>query len=235
MKASRKLVMKMVTGLAALALVLLVAAPASAAVLQIQFSGLNLTYTGGAGGGQLCDSTTCNGGGGVQAQSDPLITVTMLLDGNLVGNVLVSNIWADVSTLVSAGIPVGGGSVPTSGGIFDILTNNGSPGWGLALNLSDGQLTYNNGTLSFVGSANVAAIFSQNLPFGLVIGMPIDVAYSINNLQITSAGGFLTSAFGAGTGEIVGQQAVPEPASILLLGSGLAFAARQVRRRRAGK
>ena len=234
MKASKGLVAKLVTGLAALAFVLLVAAPASAAVLQIQFSGLNLTYTGGAGGGQLCDSTTCTGGGGVQAQSDPLVTVSFLVDGNLVG-LLTTNIWADVSTAVAAGIPVGGGAVATNGGIFDILTNNGSPGWGLALNLADGQLTYNNGTISFVGSANVAAIFSQNLPFGLVIGQPIDVAYSINNLTVASAGGFLTSAVGAGTGEIVGQAAVPEPASILLLGSGLAYAARQVRRRRASK
>jgi hypothetical protein len=233
MKASKGFVMKIVTGLAALALVLMVAAPASAAVLQIQFSGLNLTYTGGAAGGTLCDSTSCGGGGGAQALSDPLTTVSFLVDGNLVG-LLTTNIWADVSTAVSAGIPTGGGAVATSGGIFDILTNAGSPGWGLALNLGAGLLTYNAGTISFVGSATVAAIFSQNLPFGLDISMPIQVAYSINNLTTTSAGGFLTSATGAGTGEIVGQ-AVPEPASILLLGSGLAFAARQVRRRRAGK
>ena len=233
MKASKGLVAKLVTGLAALAFVLLVAAPASAAVLQIQFSGLNLTYN--AANNSLCDSTTCNGGAGVQGDSDPLITVSFLVDGNLVGNVLTTNIWADVSTTVAGPIPVGGGMVATNGGIFDILTNNGSPGWGLALNLADGQLTYNNGTMSFVGSANVAAIFNQNLPFGLIIGQPIDVAYSINNLVTTSAGGFLTSATGAGTGEITGQTVVPEPASILLLGSGLAYAARQVRRRRASK
>jgi hypothetical protein len=145
MSVSKGLVMKIVTGLAALPLVLLVAAPASAAVLQIQFSGLNLTYTGDAGGGTLCDSTTCNGGAGVQAESDPLTTMSFLLDGNLVGNILVSNIWADVSTSVVAGIPTGGGTVTTSGGIFDILSNTGSPGWGLALNLGSGLLTYNAG------------------------------------------------------------------------------------------
>jgi len=243
MNVSKRLLVKLATGVVALTMVLIAqVTPASAAVLQIQMTGMNLSYTGGATGGVLCDATSCLGGSGIAAQSDPIITANFLVDGVLVGT-LNSNIWLDVYIDVNTGLADNGGNtVATTGGaggtgldIFDLVTAPVLAGWGLALNLGSGALLFSDNLLSFTGIASVAAIFAQALPFGLVIDDPVIVTYSANITASTTAGGFYTSFSAAGTPDIIGQQAVPEPASILLLGSGLAFAARQVRRRRASR
>ena len=234
MKARKGLFLKLTTGLAALALVLLAqVTPASAAVLQIQMSGINFVYTGTAAGGTLCDAGGCAGGGGSAGVADPLITASFIVDGNLVGT-LMANIWVDAIIGVNTGLLDNGGNTvaTTSGGIFDLLTSAGPGGWGLALNLGNGALLFSDNILSFSGVASVSGIFAQNLPFGLAIDDPVVVSYSANILTSTTAGGVYTAFTAAGTGEVIGQ-AVPEPASILLLGSGLAYAARRVRRRRA--
>ncbi len=236
MKARKGIFVKLTTGLAALALVLLVqVTPASAAVLQIQMSGLNFIYTGDATGGTLCDAGGCAGGGGSALTADPLITAAFIVDGNLVGLLTLPGIWGDLFLPVNDGIAsVGPTLTDTGAGFFDLLTSAGPGGWGLALDLEPGGvLIYSNNQLSFTGTASVSNIFAQNLPFGLEIGMPIEFSYSANVIPpFTFAGGFITSFSAAGTPEVIGQ-AVPEPASILLLGSGLAYAARRVRRRRA--
>lgn len=234
MKARKGLFLKLTTGLAALALVLLAqVTPASAAVLQIQMSGINFVYTGTAAGGTLCDAGGCAGGGGSAGVADPLITASFIVDGNVVGT-LMANIWVDAIIGVNTGLLDNGGNTvaTTSGGIFDLLTSAGPGGWGLALNLGNGALLFSDNILSFSGVASVSGIFAQNLPFGLAIDDPVVVSYSANILTSTTAGGVYTAFTAAGTGEVIGQ-AVPEPASILLLGSGLAYAARRVRRRRA--
>jgi|SoiMetStandDraft_5_1073268.scaffolds.fasta_scaffold145110_1 hypothetical protein len=239
MKVRKGLLVKLATVVAALALVLTAqVTPASAATLQIQMSGLNLVYTdaGAPGAGTLCDATSCNGGGGFAADADPLITASFLVDGNLVGT-LTSNIWVDMSLGVTNALLDNGAFTvtPTTGGIFDLITSAPGPGgWGLALNVGNGQLLFSDNLLSFTGIATVNSIFAQSLPFGLVIDQPIVLSYSANVTSFTTAGGIYTSFAAAGTPEVIGQ-AIPEPTSILLLGTGLAYAARQVRRRRASR
>ncbi len=214
----------------ALAILIAIAVPsaASAATLQIQFTGLDLVYDGH----DIFDAGDRLGGNGDPAEADPLIGMDFLLDGVLVGH-RSSNIYVDMAIIGIENLPVAGGAVTSSfGGFFDLLT--GPAGWGLGLTFDTFQAFYTGGGISVVGAGTASEIFAQNLPFHLEIGSPIVLAFSVNHLQnVTTQNGFLTGFTANGTGEIVGQAtAVPEPATLLLFGSGLLGLA-SARRRRA--
>jgi hypothetical protein len=198
---------------------------ASATTIQIQFSGLDLVYNGSS----IYDATSSVGGTGNPAVSDSLITMAFLKDGVLQG-ILTSNIYADVAINGVSSIPVTGGTVySTGGGIFDLLTS--TAGWGLALDVANGfQVNYNGTSVNFLGSGLASNIFAQSLPFGLAIGDPVQISFSTGNLtNLTSSGGFLTGFHSSGTGEVAGT--VPEPGTLLLLGTGLVGIASFARRR----
>jgi hypothetical protein len=224
------------------ALALAGASSLHAATVEIQFTGLDLIYGNGDLdlGLEIHDATSPIGGTGVPAVSDPLTNVNFFVDGSLVGT-LTADVFADVFIDSVNSIPAGGGVV-TSGGNndsfgFDILTENGLPGWGLALNIDEIQVFYSGFEITIAGAGLAASVPAQDLPFGLVIddNDPISIVFSSTNLtNVTSAGGFLTGFNASGTGSISGTL-VPEPSSIALAGFGLIGLVAAWRKRRSTK
>jgi hypothetical protein len=209
----------------------ILAAPASGAVLEIQFSGMDLVYNGS----DLFDAGASNTiGSGSPAQADSLLTMVFLVDGVQQG-ILTSNIGIDAYIKGLSGIPAAGGSVVTSGNAsgfgVDLLTQAATPGWGLALNIDKFNFFYTGSNIAIAAGATSTSFFDQDLPFGLAFdeSQPVSIVLSSANLtNVTTAGGFVTGFRAAGTGNISGVL-VPEPTTMLLLAlSGLSL----IRRRR---
>lgn len=201
--------------------------------LEIQITGLNLAYDGSS----IFDMRSIAGGGGNPALADPLTSVSFLLNGELVGNILTSNIFADVFIADVGGIPAGGGLV-TSGGNgdafgVDLLTKPTVPGWGLALDIASFQVFYSGSGISMATTGVATSSSFQDLPFNLELieTEPIKIVFSSANLSdITDDGTFLTGFRAAGTGNISGT-GIPEPGTLALLGLGMIALARRAKRR----
>ncbi len=209
---------------ALLAMALLAASSAQASTLEIQISGLDLQYDGT----NIFDAGVHNTtGSGDPAESDPLSLLEFYIDGNLVGS-QNTNVFADIYIKDVLNIPVGGGGVVSAGngdafGI-DLLTENQTPGWGLALDIDTMQFFYTGAEISITVAGLASSLFAQDLPFGLAFdpNEQITIVLSSANLNnVTSAGGFLTGFDAAGTGNIAGVL-VPEPSSMVLAAFGAA-------------
>jgi hypothetical protein len=208
---------------------------AHAGSLQIQFTGLNLSYDGT----NLFDSAFPNTvGSGDPAQSDVLTSMSFYLDGVQVGTLLSSDIFADVYLAGILNIPATGGVVNSTGNGgtfgFDLLTENNVPGWGLALNVDTMQFFYTGSKIAIAVSGLASGLFAQALPFDLQYdpSQPITIVVASAELtNVTSAGGFLTGFNAGSTGNVAGQ-GVPEPGSATLLIVGSVATAISLYRRR---
>jgi hypothetical protein len=213
---------------------LLLVTPTYAASLEIQLGGVDIVFDGT----DIDDAGSPVFGTEDPADADPLDTVTFKEDGTPVGTLLgpplgTDPISVDIHIPGVPPIPVAGGTVTTSGippGTFDLLTKAVASAIGLALDLDEVDITYVpiSSSMSFVFAGSVAAIDSQDLPFGLEIGSPVTVTLSTQTDSVTTFGGFVESFTASGTGEIRGIL-VPEPSTLVL--AALALLAHGRRRR----
>jgi len=215
---------------------LLSTTPAIAVPLEIQFTGVNLTYDGSA----ISDSGSSSGGTGDPADGDALDTMQFKVGGVQQGSILTSDIWLDAFIPDVTGIsniaPATVVTTPGNPGYFDLLigtTPNAAEYLRLDLNAVTVSYINTSSTVQFVFGGAVAAIDSQNLPFGLEVAEPVTVSFStqVDIGSKTDNQGLVTGFTSFGTGEVF-STFVPEPGSALLAAMGLAVGG-VMRRRRA--
>ena len=197
---------------------------AYSSTLSIEFLGMDVVYDGFA----IYDAGSPAGGSGDPADADPLTAVSFEVDGSLAGPIISTDVAIDISILelelpVPASIP-GISSDTGVSGIFDLLIGPGPDAFALALDVGEVTVTFfDSGVAQFVFGAEVTSdIFDQDLPYGLIMGTPVEVSFSANIDEGTyfDDGDFITGFEASGTGEMTGPL-IPEPTTLAMALAGV--------------
>ncbi len=202
--------------LAVAAIVSLPISTASAELLVIEFTGLEIEYDGT----DIFDVGKKPGHNGDPAESDSLTSMTFTLGANP-ADVLTTDIFADILIPGVPLIPTDGSPISTvAGGFFDLLTSTTVPGFGLELDVQFFEVTYTGFAINIFGHG-VATEVSQDLPFGLMIlpGDEVSISFStqIDMIEFDNddVPEFVTHFISRGTGEVRAEN-VPEPSTLVL-------------------
>jgi len=195
-------------------LIALAGANASAELIQLQLTGLNISYSKDTG--LLVDSASANYRTGNPADADPLIGTAIVYNGVLHTQYAADVVSADLYIPGVNNIPADGGAVTSSaGGGMDLLFADGSTL--LKLTLDQVRVYYSGYQLFIAAGGNVTTIDGQNLPPSLVMQHPVSVAIistTFSSFAVDGSGQYVQSFDASGVGDIRG---VPEPASLLAL------------------
>lgn len=211
------------TKLALFAAVALMAPLASAGMIEINMAGTNLTYTDAdAGGGGLGTLVSTGGTDALQAVGFSEDLAPLGVFSSPPDSLSFS---LNVTDVPSIAVPPSNGSTMVTapaGGTFDLTVNANSI---LSLSLESVQVIYTNievgsfkANVWFTGS--VGSISGQDLPFGIEIGEPVTLSFTVQPISQVASGGYLTSFVGGGSGTISAER-IPEPSSLLIAGLGL--------------
>jgi hypothetical protein len=154
----------------------------------------------------------------IGSNPDPLSTASFFKNEALQG-VLTTDLTLDLLIPNVTGILTSGSTAFSDPG-GNLTLRQGSTVL-LDLTLGSAEVIYSpfNAFFRFVFAGASATLDSQNLPFGLTLANPVSVSIStqLDPNSLTSSGSTVTGFRSSGSGEHV---AIPEPASLVLLGIG---------------
>lgn len=192
------------------------ASAATAAELQIDVTGLDFVYDGAT----LQDSNQVPVGG---VPSDAINSVDFYLDGVLIESLNTADgdsLFADFLVNNVTGISTGGGSVTGGGGLFEVAFD-AVPEDYLTLSFDSSTVFYTGGQIALNAVLTDISVLAQFLPVPYTYddSQPIYVTFTgfIKRGTLTSNAGTVTGFNASGTASVVGQTAVPEPASLAVL------------------